>query len=75
MKKRDRRQITPSRASLTIGQPSKDRQKSLDDLLCDAVPESTADCKVGITSSAFYLKGEGTREKDDNEDEHVVTIS
>ncbi len=68
MKKRDRRQITPSRAPLTVGQPSKDRQKSLDDLLCDAVPESTGPSEKMIdTSSAFYLKGEGTSKKKEEE--------
>jgi hypothetical protein len=83
MKKRDRRLITPSRTSLTVGS-DKSIQKGLDDLFdfCDAVPESTwHDRKVVDTSSDFYLKGEGTSRKKDtskisgNKDKHNEIIS
>ena len=84
MKKRDRRLITPSRTSLTVGS-DKSIQKGLDDLfdLCDAVPESTGPsekryrhqpithCDLSQemidTSSAFYLNGEGTSKKKEEE--------
>lgn len=65
MKKRDRRLITPSRTSLTVG--SDKPQKGLFDF-CDAVPESTGPSeKVIDTSSDFYLKGEGTSKKKEEE--------
>lgn len=79
MKKRDRRLITPYSTSLTVG--SDKSQKGLFDF-CDAVPESTGPSeKVIDTSSAFYLKGEGTsRNKDTskisgNKDKHNEIIS
>lgn len=82
MKKRDRRQITPYSASLTVGYSSKDHQKSIDDWYCDAMPESMGPSeKVNDTSSAFYLKGEGTSRKKDtskisgNKDKHNEIIS
>ena len=65
MKRRDRRLITPSRASLTVG--SDKSQKGLFDF-CDAVPESMGPSeKVNDTSSAFYLNGEGTSKKKEEE--------
>lgn len=79
MKKRDRRLITPYSASLTVG--SDKPQKGLFDF-CDAVPESMGPSeKVNDTSSAFYLKGEGTSRKKDiskisgNKDKHDEIIS
>lgn len=82
MKKRDRRQITPYSTSLTVGHSSKDRQKSIDDWYCDAIPESMGPSeKVIDTSSDFYLKGEGTSRKKDipkisgNKDKHNEIIS
>ncbi len=84
MKKRDRRLITPSSTSLTVGS-DKSIQKGLDDLFdfCDAVPESMGPSeKVIDTSSAFYLKGEGTsgnkeeeKSESGNKDKHNEIIS
>ncbi len=67
MKKRDRRLITPSRASLTVGKSDKQSTLFDEDFNCDAVPESTGSEK-NDTSSAFYLEGEGTSRKKEEED-------
>ena len=65
MMKRDRRLITPSHTSLMVGKSREQSTLFDDDFNCDAVPESTGSSspeKVVVidTSSAFYLKGEGT---------------
>jgi hypothetical protein len=77
-----RRLITPYSASLTVCQSSKDSQRSVDDWYCDAVPESTGPSEKMIdTSSDFYLKGEGTsvkkeeeKSKSGNKDKHFDRI-
>ena len=82
MTKRDRRQITPYRASLTVGKSDKQSTLFDDDFSCDAVPENMGPSeKVIDTSSDFYLKGEGTSRKKDtskisgNTDKHNEIIS
>ena len=68
MKKRDRRLITPYHASKMVGKSDKQSTLFDEDFICDAVPEST-EVKPD-TSSAFYLKGEGTStKKEDDKDE------